>query len=67
MAEPRIRITATVDYTMSVPASWIEDEDFKADPHEAVFTWIADNPGQCIEDVSLMDHTVWPARQQVQS
>jgi hypothetical protein len=61
--EPRVQITASVDYTLSVPASWVEDEDFLADPGEAVFTWIVDK-NQCISGIDLMDHTVWPERKQ---
>jgi hypothetical protein len=59
-SELRVRITATMGYTLSVPASWVEDEEFLADPEEAVFTWITDNAGQCINEADLMDHTVWP-------
>jgi hypothetical protein len=65
--EPRVRITASVDYELSVPASWVEDEEFLEDPDEAVFPWIADNAGQCIAEMDLMDHTVWPERKRVTS
>jgi hypothetical protein len=62
-SEPRVRITANVDYSLSVPASWVQDPEFQQNPDEAVFTWIVDNAGRCIDDMTVMDHTVWPARQ----
>jgi hypothetical protein len=65
----RVRITASVDYTLSVPASWVEDPDseYHEDPDEAVFTWISGNAGQCIDEMDLMDHTVWPDRKRAVS
>ncbi len=59
---PRVTITATVDYTLSVPAAWVQDpeSEYHQDPHEAVFTWIVDNPDQCIAEIDLADHTVDP-------
>jgi hypothetical protein len=62
-----VRITASVDYTLSVPASWVEDEEFLEDPDEAVFTWICDNADQCIDEMNLMHHTVWPERKRAAS
>jgi hypothetical protein len=65
--ERRVRITASVDYTLSVPASWVEGPEYHEDPDEAVFTWISDNTGQCIDEMDLAGHTVWPDRKRVTS
>ena len=63
--EPRVHITATVDYTLSVPASWIgPDSEYHDDPDEAVFTWIVDNAASCISEADLAFFTVWPAHHQ---
>ena len=63
---PRVEITATVDYTLSVPAAWVQDpqSEYHQDPDEAVFTWIVDNPDQCIAEIDLADHTVGPTPKQ---
>jgi hypothetical protein len=58
--EPRVRITASVDYTLSVPASWVgPDSEYHDDPDEAVFTWIVDNADSCIAEADLADFSVW--------